>query len=593
MPNPNVSFQGQTLIVPGAYYADNVSAVAPNAPPTTPPLIFVGYGYGGKPKTPITVVDPQSLLNTIRGGPCSGYVPFLTNPSNQMNGAQIVTYINAGSATQSSYSLLTTGGVGLATLTSTNYGVPSNLLQVSVTSASLAGKKMTLFDGYSQQQVIGDNLGVPFQLAYTGSATSGLSYTVTVSGLNATAFTVTSPLAGESKTITIGPGQYTQVEQITQYLNGTGFWSAIPIGDGTMPATYLDVAASVGLTAVSGTTYQYVNTTASLGSVLYFVNQYCSRFATAAGSGSVTGYTSGQVPANINAVSFSGATSTPPTNNDYAAALNAALATAGWTVFCDSNTAAVQALLAQHVVSASSITNRSYRRGFTGSSLGDSVSTTVAAAQSLNALQMCFVYPGIYRTDTTTGLNTLYPGLYGAAAAAGMATGNVIALPLTNKSVNGNGVETLLTTTQINQLQQAGVMCISIPANTGVPTIVSDLTTWQNDANPENIFTQQVACRYFLAYSLINGLSTYVGSIAAPVTIVQARASVISTLNALVYTNGSNGVISSWDSKSLVLNYDGTTQTLAVKVNVILVGQNRFITVYVPILPLTLTSTAN
>lgn len=587
MPNPNGSFQGQTLIIPNVYYADNVSAVNPTTPPTTPPLIFIGYGYGGKPKTPITVTDPTTLLNTIRGGPCSGYVQFMTNPSNQVNGAQIITFINAGQATQSTLTLSGTGA-GLMTMTSTNYGVPSNLLQANVTAGSLAGKKLTLRDNYANQQIVGDNLGVPFQVAYTGAATSGLSFSVAVSGLNATSFTVTSPLAGESQTILIGAGQYTQVQQIAEYLNGTGLWSAIPIGDGTLPATYLDVVSGTALTPVSASVYQYSNVTASLGSVLYFVNQYAGGFATAVASGSITGFASGQVPINIINTSFTGATSTPPTNSDYASGFNVALTIPGWAVFADSNAPAVQALLSQHVVTASSITNARYRRGFTGSSLGDAVATTIAAAQAANAREVCYAYPGIYRVDTNTGIDVLWSGNYVAAAAAGMATGNNVALPLTNKSLVGTGVETLLTVSQINQLQQAGVMLININTTTNVPTIVSDLTTWQNDSNPENIFTQQVACRQYLAYSMLNSLNAYIGQIAAPPTIIQVRRAVSDTLNALIFVNGNNGILAAWDSNSLQLVYTGSNQTLAITVDVVLVGQVRFITVYIPLLPINL-----
>lgn len=588
MPQVNGSFQGQTLILPGVYYADNVQAAQPTTPPPTPPLIFVGYGYGGKPLEPKTFSDPQSLLNAIRGGPASGFVPFLSDPSGQVAGAQQITFINVGENTQSHLNILSGSAVPIGTLTSTNYGVPSNLLQFGVAAGTIAGKKVTLFDSFANITAVGDNLGVPFQLAYLGSA-SGVTMQVDTSNLDATQFIITSPNSGESVNLQIGAGQYTTVEQIVQYLNGTGFYSAITVGDGTLPATWLDAATGVALNAPASGVDQYVNVTASLGSVVYWVNQYASTLATMAVSGSVTQLTAALAPANIPLSSFTGATSVPPTNQDYANGFNVALTVPGWAVFADSNAPAVQALGQQHVATASEASNGKWRRFFTGSSIGDSIATTITNAQALDSNRCTYVYPGVFRTDDATGQNTLYGGLYGAAAEAGMATGNPPNMPLTNKALLGNGVEVNLTTAQINQLQQAGVSCLMVPDQTGVPTVVSDLTTWQQDNNPENVFNQQIACRDFLAYSLVNALRPYVGTVAAPTTLTTVRNAIKTTLNALVFTPGGNGVIATWDPNSLSLTYNGTTQTLSIAVSVTLVGQNRFITVFVPIAPLNLT----
>ena len=47
MPNVNTQFEGATLILPGAYYADNVKATLPTTPAIVPPMVFIGFGYGG------------------------------------------------------------------------------------------------------------------------------------------------------------------------------------------------------------------------------------------------------------------------------------------------------------------------------------------------------------------------------------------------------------------------------------------------------------------------------------------------------------------------------------------------------------------
>ena len=313
-------------------------------------------------------------------------------------------------------------------------------------------------------------------------------------------------------------------------------------------------------------------------------------------TGALTGGTvssSGLALTNIPLTPFTGATSTPPTLANYASGFNVGLTQQAWTVFADSNASGVMALGTQHAISASSTVNGKWRRFFTGSTVGDSVATTVSNAQAQDSKYTTYVYPGIYAVSTTTGLNTLYGGLYAAAAAAGMATGNAIATPLTNKALTGTGVEVNLTVSQIDQLQQAGVMVLAVPPQTGAPTIVSDFTTWQLDNNVENVFNQQIACRSYLAYSLVNATQPYVGTIADPLTESKILNAVKSVLNALMYNSGNaNGVLFAWNPASLQLTYTGSQQLAAVSVSVQFVGQNRFITEYVTVNPTNFTITS-
>ena len=46
MPNVSGSFMGATEVIPGVYTYSNVSADQLPTPPTTPPLVYIGFGYG-------------------------------------------------------------------------------------------------------------------------------------------------------------------------------------------------------------------------------------------------------------------------------------------------------------------------------------------------------------------------------------------------------------------------------------------------------------------------------------------------------------------------------------------------------------------
>ena len=603
MPQQGITFNGAYISLPGAYYADNVANAGPNTPPTTPPLLFLGYGWGPKPFVPTTYVNPQNLLAALRGGPASNYVPFMANPSPAVNGAQLITFMDVSSNTQSKWSTplvsgLSASNVGSWTFTSVQYGPPSNQITAYLTSNLAPGNvgyNLLLTDNYGGVSVSGVNLGFPFILAYSGAASGGVYYNVFPTGTTQQ-FVLSSPATGESVTFAIGSGGYSTVGQLVQAINGTGhffadLWSAT---NGQLPSNFLTPATGTGflISPPSGGALQYSYIGAYLQDVPFWVNQFASSIASATVSGTLD--TNAVAPSATGVIAFfSGATGVPPTNSSYASGLTAALSIPAWTVFCDSNSTAVQALLAQHCETASSAPYGSWRRGFTGSNIGDSVATTITNAQNLDSLQMAYLYPGIYRTNTNTGQNQLYGGLYAAAAAAAIATGNIVALPLTNKVLNGNGVETpggtsQLTASQLTQLQNSGVMALWQGAQfNGPPTILSDVTTWQVDANIENTSSQQVACRYWLAYSITNILRQYVGTIASPTTEVTILNAVKRILNALIYTGGSsNGVLASWVPGSLQLTYTGTLQLASITVNVVLVGQNRYITCFATVDPL-------
>lgn len=597
MPNTNVQFQGQTLPIPGSYFADNVQAAQPANPALVPPMVFIAYGYGGKPFTPQHFPNGggQALLDAMRGAPSASFVPFIANPSTQEFGASEIVYINCSSNTQSKLTLVDGVGTSVVQFTSADYGPPSNLLMLEVQTGTLGGVLLTLFDGYTgNTQQVCDNLGVPFQIAYTG-ASSGVTMTVNAvsgigspsqsggttltAGTGATTLMLNSPIAGESYTLPLGTGQYQTVGQLANFLNTTGHYVAevLPnVANGQLPTSFLDKQTSVALPAPTGGIDNFVNVTAGIGSILYWANQFAVGLASA--SGVVAG--SYDVPANIPLTHFAGAIAGPPTIGDYGTAFSKAASVNAWTVFADSNDPAVVALGVQHALDQSQPSVGKWRRFLSGSSIGDTVIQAETVARGMNAFESTYVYPGVWRTDINTGNNTLYSGLHVAAAVASMMAGNPIAEPMTMKSLIGNGVEAQLTLGaggQVDELQQAGVMPIYINPLTGVPTIVSDMTTWQNDNNPENVFNQQVACRHGLAYSLSQGLHPYVGQIASPYGVARARKQCVNILNKLIYSPGNNGILVSWDPKSLVLNYDGSTQTLTVKVNVVFVGQIRFI----------------
>jgi len=370
MPNPNITYQGQTLVLPGVYYADNVSAVPASPSQTSVPLLFIAAGYGGKPQTPYSVFDSQSLYSLLRGSPAASFVQFLYNGSNQLNGAQQIIYVNVSPSTQSNAVINDSAGDPVVDMTSADYGSPSNLLQYSIASGAVAGINLTLYDAYSKQSQVGNNLGVPFALAYAGTATSGVSYTVQVASGVATNFVVTSPNAGESFNLQLGPSTYPDAQSVLNFLVGTGFYTGYIISESSLPSTSLDAATSVTLpppTIVSGLSeYSYVDVTAVLGDIVYWVNTF-SQLATATVASGVT--SSGSMTFNtVSNVFFTGATNGSPVLSDYETALNNSLTTQVGVVFCDTNLLGVPNAADENVVTAKAVCYRKFtwNHGSTG-----------------------------------------------------------------------------------------------------------------------------------------------------------------------------------------------------------------------------------
>jgi len=585
MPSLNVNFGGATLIFPGAYVYTVLSGFTPPAP-IVPPLLFIGYGYGVKPKTPATYYTGQDLLTALRGGPASAYVQQMITPGPAIAGTTYITFIDASNNTLSSGALVSGTSSNVINLSSTVYGPPGNLIQVGVFAASVSGVELEVLDGYTNQQYTGDNLGYPFMLAYDGvSGTSGLSYVVCGSAGSATTFNLVSPLSGQSFSIPLGAATYPTVASLVQYINGTGSWSAniLSATQGQLPSTSLDIVSGALTGVPASAAPVYFGVPATYYDPIYWLNNFTPVVSASLTTGSAaSGTLKGQTLTPL-----TGAVGSAPVLADYATCFNLALNQPAWVVFADNNTLAVQALGTQHAETASQTQNRSWRRFITGSSIADSVATTVANAQSLNSRTTSYVYPGIKAINTATNQLTTYSGLYAAAAVAGAMCGNFVSMPMTNKVLNGTTVEQNLLASQIAQLQNSGVMVINLANNQ--PTIVSDVTTWQQDNNPENVFNQQVACIFWVSYSLVAAMNPYVGGVAAPSVATSIGNAIIKTLNSLIYTdtglniNGqaSNAVLAGWQTGSIVVSYNGSTQQWIASMGVQLVGQNRFITMTV------------
>lgn len=591
-----VQLGGQTVNTPGAYYQDNVSGTDTPIIGTLPPLLFIGNSFGGAPQTIIKFATLQQGQILMRNGPAAAFLPFMYNPSTQVNGCSQVTFINCSRNTAATLLLANTTPTTALTFTTGDYGLPSNLMRLQLTADAITGVAVTVNDQFGNVTAVQNGVEYPLIFQYTGAATTGITYVVAGTQGNATSITFSSGVSGETFVVNLGPAAHATMAQVAATINGSAFpWRCYVNSMPNMPSQLLDVKTGTFVTELSSASIAvfgagfYVGGATLYNGLWYWANNLTNGMITAVITDSSTPV--GFAPTQW--LPFTGGTNVPPVSSDYANALNLALTTPAWVVFCDSNSTTVQALLEQHVQTASSIPYRRFRRGVTGASgpSGITMQQAIAAAVGMNTKEMTFCYPGIYRTDTNTGVNTLYDALYLAACVAGIMCGNDPSLALTNKTINCTGLEFDLDPfLDVGLLQDGGVLCAYLPDSSGVATLAADVTTWQNDTNPENEFNQQVANRQFFAYGFIQAMSPYTGTIAYGLSLVIQKNAAKNFLNSQVRGVNNNGVLASWDPTTLVLNYNSNQQLVSVSVNQVFVGEVLFTLITTDVLPLNITA---
>ncbi len=569
------SVNGAQIVIPGVY-GSVTSSVQFTQSTGNGPLVFIAQSYGVEPNTPTLFTDPQSLTQAMRGAPSAQYVPFFFNPSSEMSGATQVYLINVSPSLQSTASIIGTLTAGDITLTSANYGSPSNLLYYSLSQGSIQGYSLTITDKYSGQTVSGDNLGYPFGITYTGTAT-GVTYQVDNTSPYPT-FVLTSSNQGESFSFVLNPESFPTITSLVNTINGLGMYSAYVLSSsaGLTPANVLDISSGPVTVGTNGT-YTYVP--AFIGDVVAWVNNFAQGLVTASPTNSGPYFQAYALTLDSN-VQFTGASNGVPTSTNYADALQSALTIPASVVFIDNNEQSIVSLALAHVQAAASTGTSLPRRYVTGPSLGASVSTALQLAASLNTSYATVAYPGGY--SAVSGVNTLYSSLTTAAMYAGMMAGNVPRIPLTNKTINYTALETNLSVSQIESLQSGGVMCAYLPASTKLPTIATDVTTWLNSDNPSYIYNQQVALSTALLENLISNLQSFVGSdvVSTNITGGQIRNRILRAINRVTGT-----IVSPGYPVNVSLSYNQLTESWSVKVGVVLLAQTRYIILSISLNP--------
>lgn len=319
------NFGGVILTQPGSITEINSTALNTIQLGYSGIVAVVGSCQQGQPKIPILVSSPGQLKNTFGSGNAYDAARAVFTPSTQIVEGnpvrpQLVYVVRADQATQSNITLSDAVSAASLIVTSLDWGSQTNQISISVAASTTAqpltpptngtSKKVIISSSYTGKTETYDNLGINpiLSIEYVGNGTSA--------SLTTTATQMTTTISGQSDSstsLTIPYATYPTISQIANYINAQpGYTATIQT---TQPTLYL----GKNLDYVSGQnilTPTSVNLYGVVYSIISTINPVSALVQISRGApGNLP-------PANVATTLLTGGTVTPPTNNDYTAALN-------------------------------------------------------------------------------------------------------------------------------------------------------------------------------------------------------------------------------------------------------------------------------
>jgi hypothetical protein len=511
-------WQGQSLILPGAYSSINDSALSGPSSPGTGIVAVLGLsamGGGVLRKTPIPVSDAQSGRRLFGTGPLADgidrafshgapqVIAVSVNPALQSQAAL------SDASTIATINLLTndsgqwTAGIRVRIDPATNAAINTGALKVTITTPTV-GPNLG-------QAIVGDNLYLaPFTLYYSGAGTAP--------GVTITGTQLTTAVTGDVPSVLTLPfATYPTVADLVSALNAGGKWVAtVQGGASTLASSALDGLAAIvvsivstaptPITAIRQTVINWFNSTGS-----------ANVFQASSGAlGSLTAATSLLPPATIATVPLTGGVDGTTTPTDWANALSSLQQQNCDLVVPMSGDPAVHAATQAHVDYMCG-PGKKERLAIVGGFLGETLTTFVAAnsasrtvtarASTLNDQNMLLVWPGPQDYDWQ-GVLAYRDAFYAAPMVAARLAAGGVQRAATHAPLNIAGLELqngmIIQSSTVSQALLSGVCCLEYANYFGSKgfRVAQSITTWLNDLNYAKREASTVRTKYFVVRSI-------------------------------------------------------------------------------------------
>jgi len=526
MASKGIFFGGRNIVKPGVYATVDASAMVPVRLGAANTIGVIGIASGSTPRTITPVLSPVDARALLRGGVLADIIDLMYDPSPDVPGAGDVHFYRLNAAIRSVLTLQEVGLTNVITLTSQDYGVWTNQIRAKIEAGSTTGKKITLNNVLTTVYEVGDNLGSAFTINYVGSKFAAQLIITKVGDVATTIQLQTKANSGGDPWVTevtqsLTVSALSTLGQFVAFLNGLGNFVTSAVGNSQMPTAYLDAVAGQDIKSAPYTA------SALIGSIVHWVNSNSS-LATAARVTSATA-----APANL-AFTFlqGGSEGAVPSNGDWQTALDAFAQDDVSFIFVCSEDAAVHAMALAHCNAQSDVKARRERITVVGGSWGETTAQAVARAGAMADRRAVLCYPGLKRVNLFSGLVDQLSPMYTAACVCGMAGGLNPEVPLTFKGIRCNGLETVLSQTDIETLLNYGVLAIEQVPSQGIFRIVQGITTYLQDNNTVWRKIAGIRIADYLSRTIRDALDPYIGRIGDKRTVTSILNRTVSVLGA-------------------------------------------------------------
>jgi hypothetical protein len=511
-----VYFNGKFLVEPQA--ASKIDDTALESPGIVGLLAVavLGEGTGGQPTEPLLFATPADAREVLRSGALLQGVLNAFSPSAEVPGASFVYAVRVNPATQAALTLDNGVATDLIDLTSVDYGLYTNNIQIQIEAGTNIGKKIStrLSDVVLVEDDVGENM---FSIIYTGAGTPA------VIDVDATTLTTTITGGPGSEDLNITLADYDNFEDLANYINtfagGVYTFTVLASNPQQAPVLMDYVAAQNILVA-------YTHTQHLQAAVDYF-NSAGNPFVTAVRKAAV-----GAQLGNISYTPLAGAIEGVTTNTSWQDALDALNDVRVRALTPMSGDAAIHTMGDTHCQQQSLPGGTSPRRQIVGGTAGETVAQVKTRAANLNSDRTAIVYPDIDDLDLDGTLQEDWDPFYFAAKVCGATLGAGIGEPLTRKTFRLQGLSAKLTAAEKADLLLNGVMPVEFRQGSGY-IVVQSITTWLQSNNFYRVELSTGMAADETALRTQDRLDTLIGRKNSPVTLAQAVSAVESELQLL------------------------------------------------------------
>lgn len=420
----SVYFNGETLTIPGAYSAIDVSNMGTKGDNAGAKIMaIIGECDGGEPASVQFFSDPVAARKVLKSGELLKACEKAWNPVSaskegvKLGGANIIACIRANKATKSSYNLMKTADAAKPQIVfeSKDWGA-NTAHQVKIGDGTLPRtKKMIVYDQTTGIYETYDNVGNLFTLNYTGNEAYA-ELNVYLDGNNSmylqTKIGADEEHAVEDIKVQLNNTTFKSIKALIQYLQAYDNYvvSATNKYNTKLKVTDIDLVTKANIKLASGgTAYRVTAVYSDLAAVLDVNSQLISVKEMDKSQGDIN---------NFDYVTLAGGTKgiTPASWVEYFDMLS------NFDIFYIvplTSDVSIHAELVSHLTNMSGNLGRE-RRAVIGGDISETVKQTIQRARDISDSRVQVVHGGFYDYNSAGELE-LYPPYILAAAHAGRA----------------------------------------------------------------------------------------------------------------------------------------------------------------------------